>query len=88
MLSYLHYPLPHRTRVSSTDPLERLNQEIRRRTRVVGILPHHGGSLRLIGMLLLEKHEDWRTDDKAYLSFDDAPAEEASPKLVLLVTKP
>ena len=82
VLSYLHYPQPHRVRVSSTNPLERLNLEIRRRTRVVGIFPHPGACLRLIGMLLVEKHEDWLTDDKAYLGFDDAPAEEPSAKVV------
>jgi transposase-like protein len=78
VLSYLHYPQPHRTRISSTNPLERLNLEIRRRTRVIGIFPHSGACLRLIGMLLVEKNEDWLTDDKAYLSFDDAPAEESA----------
>jgi hypothetical protein len=36
----------------------------------------------LIGMLLVEKHEDWLTDEKAYLTFDDAPTEEAAAKLV------
>ena len=84
VLSYLHYPQSHRVRVSSTNPLERLNLEIRRRTRVVGIFPHAGACLRLIGMLLVEKHEDWLTDDKAYLTFDDAPAEESSAKVVAL----
>jgi len=82
VLSYLHYPAPHRTRVSSTNPLERLNKEIRRRTRVVGIFPHTGACLRLIGMLLVEKHEDWLTDEKAYLTFDDAPAEQTASKVV------
>lgn len=82
VLSYLHYPQPHRTRVSSTNPLERLNLEIRRRTRVVGIFPHAGACVRLIGMLLVEKHEDWLTDDKAYLTFDDAPVEESAAKVV------
>lgn len=84
VLSYLHYPQPHRTRISSTNPLERLNLEIRRRTRVVGIFPHTGSCLRLIGMLLVEKHEDWLTDDKAYLTFDDAPVEEAGSKVVAM----
>jgi putative transposase len=82
VLSYLHYPQPHRVRISSTNPLERLNLEIRRRTRVVGIFPHTGACQRLIGMLLVEKHEDWLTDEKAYLTFDDAPTEEAVSKVV------
>jgi len=80
VLSYLHYP--HRTRISSTNPLERLNLEIRRRTRVVGIFPHQAACLRLIGMLLVEKNDDWLTDDKAYLTFDDAPVEESATKVV------
>ena len=82
VLSYLHYPPPHRTRISSTNPLERLNLEIRRRTRVVGIFPHSGSCERLIGMLLVETHEDWLTTDKAYLTFDDAPMEDSSAKVV------
>jgi putative transposase len=82
VLSYLHYPVSHRTRVSSTNPLERLNLEIRRRTRVVGIFPHVGACARMIGMLLLEKHEDRLTDYKAYLTFDDAPVEEPAAKIV------
>lgn len=82
VLSYLHYPQPHRIRISSTNPLERLNLEIRRRTRVIGIFPHSGACVRLVGMLLVEKHEDWLTDEKAYLTFDDAPAEETPGKIV------
>jgi transposase-like protein len=82
VLSYLHYPQSHRVRISSTNPIERLNLEIRRRTRVVGIFPHVGSCLRLIGMLLVEKNEDWLTDEKAYLTFDDAPAEESGARVV------
>lgn len=83
VLSYLHYAQSHRTRISSTNPLERLNLEIRRRTRVIGIFPHVGACTRLIGMLLLEKHEDWLTDDKAYLTFDDSSVEEATTNKVV-----
>jgi transposase-like protein len=82
VLSYLHYPPSHRTRISSTNPLERLNREIRRRTRVVGIFPHRGSCLRLIGMLLVETHEDWLTDDKAYLLFDQPADEEPASNVV------
>jgi len=46
----------------------------------VGIFPHPGACLQLTGMLLVEKHEDWLTDDKAYLTFDDAPADESVAK--------
>ena len=71
--------------VVTTNPLERLNLEIRRRTRVVGIFPHPGACMRLIGMLLVERHEDWLTDDKAYLGFnDDGPAEEIAAKVVTM----
>jgi len=87
VLSYLHYAQPHRTRISSTNPLERLNLEIRRRTRVVGIFPNTAACLRLIGMLLVEKNEDWLTDDKAYLTFDDAPAEEAAKVVSMAVAQ-
>jgi len=66
VLSYLHYPLPHRTRVSSTNPLERLNKEIRRRTRVVGIFPNPESYLRPAMVYLMEYSEDWSAT-KAYL---------------------
>lgn len=82
VLTYFRYPQPHRTRISSTNPLERLNLEIRRRTRVVGIFPNRDACLRLIGMLLAETHEDWLTDDKAYLTIEQPPAEEQGLKVV------
>jgi transposase-like protein len=88
VLSYLHYPQAHRIRISSTNLLERLNLEIRRRTRVIGIFPHSGACVRLVGMLLVEKHEDWLTDEKAYLTFDDAPAEETPGKIVAMAAGP
>ena len=52
------------------------------RTRVVGIFPNSAACLRLIGMLLVEKNDDWLTNDKAYLTFDDAPLEESAAKVV------
>lgn len=84
VLRYLHYPAAHRVRISSTNPIERLHLEIRRRTRVVGIFPNRAACLRLIGMVLVEIHEDWLTDDKAYLTFDDAVPEEPAGKVVAL----
>jgi transposase-like protein len=66
----------HRVRISSTNPLERLNLEIRRRTRVVGIFPNRGAYPRLVGMILLEQNEDWITG-KLYLSLEQDAQEEA-----------
>ena len=57
VLSCMHYPASHRTRISSTNPLERL-LEIRRRTRVFCILSNFAACLRLIGMLLVEQNDD------------------------------
>ena len=82
VLSYLHYPQPHRVRISSNNPLERLNLEIRRRTRVAGIFPHAGSCLRPIGIILVEQNEDWLTAGKAYLTFDEAPVEESAAKVL------
>jgi putative transposase len=87
VLSYLNYPAAHRLRISSTNPIERLNLEIRRRTRVVGIFPHRGSCLRLIGMVLVEIHEDWLTAEKAYLTFENLAVEESPSKLVALGAK-
>lgn len=82
VLSYLHYPAGHRVRISSTNPIERLHLEIRRRTRVVGIFPNRAACLRLIGMVLVEMHEDWLTDDKAYLTFETGVADDGAGKVV------
>jgi transposase-like protein len=76
VLSYPRYPVSHRVRISSTNPLERLNLEIRRRTRVVGIFPNRGAYPRLVGMILLEQNEDWITG-KLYLSLEQDAQEEA-----------
>lgn len=61
-------PQEHRRLLRTSNGLERLNEEIRRRTRVVGIFPNEGSCLRLISALLMEKDEEWALG-KAYLSF-------------------
>jgi len=81
-LSDLHCPPSNWTRLSSNHPIERLNQDIRRRTRVAGIFPHRGACLRKTAMLLVEMQEDWLTGDKACLTSDGAPAEDSSSRLV------
>jgi transposase-like protein len=68
VLAYFAFPEPHRRQIRSTNPLERLNKELRRRTRVVGIFPTDNSVLRLVGMLLVEQHEEWTAGDRRYFS--------------------
>ena len=68
------FPRPHRKRIRTTNALERLNQEIKRRTRVVRIFPNDASALRLIATLAMEQSEDW---DRRYL--DMGLLEEWSP---------
>jgi|BioPla2DNA2_1021312.scaffolds.fasta_scaffold00339_12 hypothetical protein len=66
-LTYLSFPQLDSRKVSSNNMLERLNREIRRRTKVVGIFPSYESYLRLVTMYLIKYSEDWSVT-KAYLS--------------------
>lgn len=75
LLGYYEFPPEHRPKLRSTNPLERLNREIGRRSDVVGIYPNDAALVRLAGMVLLEQHEEWSIG-RRYLS-------ETSMRLVL-----
>ena len=60
VLAYLAFPAPHRTKLHSTNPLERLNKEVKRRADVVGIFPSEASIIRLIGAVLLEANDEWQ----------------------------
>jgi transposase-like protein len=68
VLAHLHFPKAHRARLHSTNPLERLNKEIKRRTHVVGIFPTRGALLRLVGAILTEQDDEWAVADRRYFS--------------------
>jgi len=59
ILAHMEFPSEHWRQISSTNPLERLNKEINRRTRVVGIFPNEGSLVRLIGAVLCEQNDEW-----------------------------
>ena len=77
LLAHFAFPSAHCRKIRSTNPLEQLNKEIRRRTDVVGVFPNRSSLLRLVGMLLAEQDDEWSVG-RRYFSLDstaliDAP---------------
>ena len=61
VLAYMAFPRQHRTKLHSTNPIERLNKEVKRRADVVGIFPNEASIIRLIGAVLFEQNDEWQT---------------------------
>ncbi|RWL24140.1 MAG: IS256 family transposase, partial [Mesorhizobium sp.] len=70
VLAYMTFPKEHRAKLHSTNPIERLNGEIKRRTEVVGIFPNDDAIVRLVGALLLEQNDEWAVQRARYMTLE------------------
>lgn len=75
----MDFPIQHRTKIHSTNPLERLNKEVKRRADVVGIFPNEQAIIRLIGAVLLEANDEWQLQHR-YTQTE--PMAELTPALI------
>ena len=70
MLAYMSFPKEHRVKIHSTNPIERLNGEIKRRTEVVGIFPNEAAITRLVGAILLEQNDEWAVQRSRHMTVE------------------
>ena len=74
VLAFRHFPVAHSRKLWSTNLLERVNEEIKRRTCVVGIFPNDAAITRLVGAVLLEQDEHWQLEGRRMFSAESMAA--------------
>lgn len=70
MPAYMTFPAQHRAKLHSTNPLERLIGEIKRRTEVVGIFPDEDAITHLVGAILLEQNDEWAVQRARFMTLE------------------
>ena len=70
VLAYMNFPKEHRAKIHSTNRLERVGGEIKRRTEVVGIFPNEAAITRLVGAILLEQNDEWAVQRARYMTLE------------------
>jgi putative transposase len=83
VLAYMTFPREHRAKLHSTNPIERLNGEIKRRTDVVGIFPNDDAIVRLVGAILLEQNDEWAVQRERYMSLETMAPLSDDPNIML-----
>jgi putative transposase len=73
LLAHMNFPKTHWKRLRTTNPIERINKEIKRRINVVGIFPNRDAVIRLVGAMLLELNEEWMTEKRYFSELSMAP---------------
>ena len=71
VLAFMDFPKKHWSKIHSTNPLERVNKEIKRRTKTVEIFPNDEAIIRLIGAILAEQSDEWAAARNVYIKWDD-----------------
>jgi len=84
LLAFTEFPAQHWRQIWLTNPLERLNKEIKRRTHVVGTFPNPEALLRLTGHVLIEQHDEWDAAERRYFSEKSMKLLNRSPEKVML----
>ncbi len=82
VLAYMAFPPEHWTRIYSTNPLERVNEEVKRRTNVVGVFPDEASVIRLVGSVLLEIWDEWQVGRRYFSLESMRKLDEPEPLLV------